>query len=149
MFKDHKRIAATDTLIGQGTLSEGNMICEAGLRIEGEHRGDIECKADVIIGECGIARSNITARDITIAGKVFGDIITKGRLTITSSGMLTGSITTAHSLIIQDGGRLIGSCQMELAADSNNRSLLEKEASQMKGKELTGKESKEKSRQAG
>ncbi|MDQ8733030.1 polymer-forming cytoskeletal protein [Paenibacillus sp. LHD-38] len=148
MFKDNKRLAAADTLIGQGTLSEGKMICETSLRIEGEHRGDIECNADVIIGECGLARSNIMARDIIIAGKVFGDIITKGRLTITASGMLTGAVT-AHSLIIHDGGSLNGSCQMESSSDSKNRSLIENDTSKPHGKELTGKESKEKSRQAG
>lgn len=148
MFKDHKRLAATDTLIGQGTISEGRLICEASLRIEGEHRGDIECKADVIIGECGLARSNITARDITIAGKVFGDIVTKGRLIITSSGTLTGAITT-QTLIIQDGGKLNGNCYMEQAADSKNRVPVESDPPQIIGKEAVIKESKEKSRQAG
>jgi cytoskeletal protein CcmA (bactofilin family) len=148
MFKDNKRLAATDTLIGQGTLSEGKMNCEASLRIEGEYRGDIVCKADVIIGECGIARSNITARDVTIAGKVFGDIVTKGRLIITSSGHLTGTIT-ASTLIIQDGGRLNGMCHMEQAVDNKNRALQESDTSQIHGKELSPKETKEKSRQAG
>jgi cytoskeletal protein CcmA (bactofilin family) len=148
MFKDHKRLAATDTLIGQGTISEGILICEASLRIEGEHRGEIECKADVIIGECGIARSNITARDITIAGKVFGDIVTKGRLIITSSGILTGAITT-QTLIIQDGGKLNGNCHMELAADSKNRVQIESDSPHNIGKESAVKGSKEKSRQAG
>lgn len=143
MFKDHKRPASTDTLIGQGTLSEGKMNCEASLRIEGEYRGDIECKADVIIGECGIARSNITARDITIAGKVYGDIVTKGRLIITPSGHLTGTIT-ASTVIIQDGGRLNGMCHMDSAADAKNRALPESDTTHHHAKET-----KEKSRQAG
>lgn len=143
MFKDNKRLASTtstDTLIGQGTLCEGKMICEASLRIEGEYRGDIECKADVVIGECGTARSNIVARDVTVAGKVYGDIVTKGRLVITSSGQLTGTIT-AHTLIIQEGGRLSGNCHMEPAAEQG--------APQIHSKESADKESKEKSRQAG
>lgn len=150
MFRDNKRLAATDTLIGQGTLSEGKMTCEANLRIEGEYRGDIECKGDVIIGECGIARSNITARDITIAGKVFGDITTKGRLIITSSGLITGSLT-ANTLIVQDGGMINGSCMMEQRqTDSKNRALAESEAPHIHGKESkANKEQKEKSRQAG
>jgi cytoskeletal protein CcmA (bactofilin family) len=143
MFKDNKRLAATDTLIGQGTVSEGKMNCEASLRIEGEFRGDIECKADVIIGECGIARSSITARDITIAGKVYGDIVTKGRLIITSSGHLTGTIT-ASTVIIQDGGRLNGMCHMDSATDVKNRALLESDTTP-----IHAKETKEKSRQAG
>lgn len=112
IFKENKRISPTDTLIGQGTHVEGKLICEAGLRIEGEYRGDIECAGDVIIGESGIARSNITAKDLTVAGKLFGDITTKGRLTITATGQITGNIN-AHSLIIQDGGSFNGSSHME------------------------------------
>lgn len=129
MFKESKRVMATDTLIGQGTIAEGKLTSEANLRIEGEYRGDIVCRGDVIVGECGVVRSNIEARDVTLAGKLYGDIVTTGRLIITSSGQLTGSIT-AHSLIIQDGGIINGTCQMQpqqpdqkqraSAADSDN-----------------------------
>ncbi|OXM13732.1 bactofilin family protein [Paenibacillus herberti] len=112
MFKENKRWSVADTLIGQGTHAEGKMTCEASLRIEGEYQGDIECKADVIIGESGVVRSNIFARDITITGKVYGDVVTTGRLTIMSSGQLHGTATTS-SLLVQDGGILSGSCRME------------------------------------
>ncbi|SDS27665.1 protein CcmA, bactofilin family [Paenibacillaceae bacterium GAS479] len=114
MFKENKRWSVADTLIGQGTRAEGTLICEASLRIEGEYRGDIECKADVIIGESGVVRSNISARDITISGKVYGDVVTTGRLTILSAGQLHGSARTA-SLLVQDGGILSGTCRMEQA----------------------------------
>ncbi|MBW7457837.1 polymer-forming cytoskeletal protein, partial [Paenibacillus sepulcri] len=85
MFKENKKTTANDTLIGQGTLIEGTLASEASIRIEGEYRGDIECKADIIIGECGLARSNISAKDVVVAGKVIGDVTAGGRLTITSS----------------------------------------------------------------
>lgn len=144
MFKENKRVIATDTLIGQGTLAEGKIVSEANLRIEGEYRGDIECKGDVIIGECGVARSNIIAQDVTLAGKLFGDIETKGRLIITASGQLVGNVT-AHSLIIQDGGMLNGSCHME-PADPKQKPLSELE-SQANAKQE--KNDRAKSRQAG
>ncbi|MBD3921493.1 polymer-forming cytoskeletal protein [Paenibacillus sp. PR3] len=127
MFKDSKRLSLTDTLIGQGTHAEGKMECEAGLRIEGEFRGDIDCHGDVIIGECGIARSNINARDVTIAGKVFGDVTTKGRLTITATGQVHGNIN-AHIFVMQDGGIFTGACRMERTQDnSRSRPLVEAE----------------------
>lgn len=131
MFKDSsKRLSITDTLIGQGTHAEGKMECEAGLRIEGEFRGDIDCHGDVIIGECGIARSNINARDVTIAGKVFGDVTTKGRLTITATGQVHGNIN-AQSFIMQDGGIFTGACRMERTQDtSRSRPLVEAEPAQ-------------------
>ncbi|RJE88867.1 polymer-forming cytoskeletal protein [Paenibacillus sp. 1011MAR3C5] len=145
MFKETKRVIATDTLIGQGTIAEGKIVSEANLRIEGEFRGDIECKGDVIIGECGVARSNILAQDVTLAGKLFGDIETTGRLIIAASGQLVGNVK-AHSLIIQDGGMLNGSCHMEQAVDNKQKPLSELE-SQANAKQ--DKNDKSKSRQAG
>ncbi|NIK70307.1 MULTISPECIES: polymer-forming cytoskeletal protein [unclassified Paenibacillus] len=133
MFKDNKRVSATDTLIGLGTHIEGKLVCEANLRIEGEHSGDIECLGDVIIGENGMARSNITARDITIAGKVYGEVTAKGRLTITATGQLTGSLS-AQGIIVQDGGMLNGTCHMERQTE-RTRPLSEPAKEQSREKE--------------
>jgi Integral membrane protein CcmA involved in cell shape determination len=146
MFKENKRTTATDTLIGQGTIAEGKILCEAGLRIEGEYRGDIECKGDVIIGESGIARSNIVANDVTLAGQLFGDVVTKGRLVITSSGQVTGNIT-AHSLIIQEGGKINGGCRMELPPDAKSKPVAELDSAS--GNANESKDNRAKSRQAG
>jgi cytoskeletal protein CcmA (bactofilin family) len=116
LFKDHKKNAATDTLVGQGTLAEGKLVCEASLRLEGEYHGDIACKGEVIIGEYGIARANIEAQELTVAGKIYGDIKTFGKLTITPSGLVQGNVT-AKSLIILDGGTLNGHCLMDKGAE--------------------------------
>lgn len=146
MFKDNKKLVTTDTLIGQGTLIDGKLISEAGIRIEGECHGEIECMGDVIIGECGVVKSNISAKDIIVAGKVVGDIVTKGRLTITASGQLYGNVI-AHSLLIQDGGIFNGSSQMERTAEPKTRLLSENEyVQQQQSKEV--ETNKEKSRQA-
>lgn len=153
MFKDNKRVSTTDTLIGQGTHIEGKLICEASLRIEGEYSGDIECLGDIIIGESGIARCNITAKDLTIAGKVFGEIVTKGRLTITATGQVTGNVV-AQTLIIHDGGMINGTCRMDTTADSHTRPLSETDIAlnnsnrKAHSKEASTQE-KEKARQAG
>ncbi|MGO4540690.1 bactofilin family protein [Paenibacillus sp. 2TAB19] len=149
MFKENKRVIATDTLIGQGTLTEGKMVCEASLRIEGEYRGDIECKGNVIIGECGVARSNIIAQDVTVAGKVIGDITTKGRLIITASGQVNGNLY-ANILIVQDGGIINGSCQMEVPKEAKGKGASDSDSHHAaNSKEQGGREGKEKSRQAG
>ncbi|GGG21541.1 bactofilin family protein [Paenibacillus abyssi] len=139
MFKDKMRSITTDTLIGQGTVAEGKIICDAGIRIEGEYRGDIECTSDVIIGECGMARSNITAQDITIAGIVYGDITARGRLTITASGQLHG-VLHAQSLIIHEGGTFSGQSQMDKHQPAKNRPLA---ADTQESKDEAGKKARQ------
>jgi cytoskeletal protein CcmA (bactofilin family) len=102
----------TDTLVGEGSVFEGRIRSEASIRIEGHITGDIECAGDVIVGEKGVVKSNISARDIIIGGSVHGNMVTKGKLTITSTGLLHGN-TNAASFIIEEGAVFQGSSKME------------------------------------
>ena len=114
MFKKSKKINpnTTDTLIGSGTTFEGKVKSEASIRIEGGITGDIECVGDVTVGEQGTARSNITARNITIAGVVHGHIHSSAQLTIASTGQLFGNVSTV-SFIIHEGGIFEGQSRMQ------------------------------------
>lgn len=115
MFKEKSPSPGeTDTLIGTGTEFEGHLISQACVRIDGAFSGEIDIKGDLVVGEKGTAKANITARDVTIAGKVYGDVHTRGKLTITSSGQLHGNAHAA-ALIVQEGGVLNGTSQMERA----------------------------------
>ncbi|MDQ6419729.1 polymer-forming cytoskeletal protein [Paenibacillus sp. LHD-117] len=104
----------TDTLIGEGTIFEGKIRSEASIRIEGSIMGDIMSSGDVIIGENGVANSNINARDLILAGQLNGDADVRGKLTINSTGVLNGNIS-ASSLIIESGGVFNGSSKMTAA----------------------------------
>ena len=50
-----------------------------------------------------MVESNILARNITIAGKVKGDVTADSKLAITSSGQLFGNATSA-AFTIEEGG---------------------------------------------
>lgn len=111
MFKEHKRLIATDTLIGQGTVVEGSIVTESNLRIEGEFSGEIATKGEIVIGEFGLAKADLQATTLTIAGQVIGDVTVNGRLIITPSGQLTGQ-AIVQTIIVQEGGSFNGQCQM-------------------------------------
>ncbi|TJY42180.1 polymer-forming cytoskeletal protein [Cohnella pontilimi] len=107
----------TDTLIGEGTQFEGKIRSAAGIRIEGQLTGDIECTGDVTIGENGVARSNIRARNVILAGHVTGNVTATGNLTIKASGNLNGNLT-AQELSIESGGVFQGSSKMDYQRES-------------------------------
>ncbi|OAB39387.1 cell division protein [Paenibacillus macquariensis subsp. defensor] len=107
----NRRNSGTDTLIGQGCEVTGKIQCEANLRIEGSFNGEIESHGDITVGENAVARSNIQAREVVIAGKVYGDVATTGKLTITATGQMFGDVS-ASSLIIMEGGALSGTSTM-------------------------------------
>ncbi|RED85053.1 bactofilin family protein [Cohnella phaseoli] len=112
MFGNRRKPGVTDTLVGAGTVFNGLMKSEADVRIEGDYHGDIESKGSIVIGEGGVAKSNITARDVTIAGTVYGDVHTFGKLVITATGQLHGNAQSAI-LFVQEGGVLNGGSRMD------------------------------------
>lgn len=113
MFKNklHSRNREAGTTVGYGTIVEGKLISETDVHIEGEFRGEIACRGNVIIGEQGVVRGSIEAHELTVAGALHGDCLTRGRLAITALGQVHGDIT-AQVLLIQDGGLLNGHCMM-------------------------------------
>jgi len=118
MFKGKRLdVAATDTLIGEGSVFEGTIKSEASLRVEGRMLGDIECSGDVTIGEGGEAQSNISARNVVVAGVVRGDVTTKGTLTLTSTGKLYGNVR-CQALVVNAGAVFQGASRMDGASAS-------------------------------
>lgn len=105
---------STDTLIGEKSVVEGNIISKASLRVEGKIVGDINCEGDVVIGKNAEARSNITARNVINAGTIIGTVKTRSMLTITSSGKLHGDIHV-KAFTMAEGGVFIGACTMDLS----------------------------------
>ncbi|GGA27520.1 bactofilin family protein [Paenibacillus physcomitrellae] len=105
----------TYTLIGQGSDIEGVLRSQSGVRIEGTFRGEIETSGEVFIGASGEAHSSIKGSSIVVAGKVFGDVVTEGRLTLLENGHIVGNID-ARSLVISEGGRLNGETRMDQPA---------------------------------
>lgn len=120
MFKGKKQTIdpnTTDTLIGEGSVFEGNIKSEATIRVEGQITGDITCSGDVIISEKGVVRSDIIARNVVIAGKVYGDITAKEKISIVASGQLYGNLHT-QSFTIEEGGVFEGTSKMNSTPDS-------------------------------
>jgi cytoskeletal protein CcmA (bactofilin family) len=109
--KSQRGSVLTDTLIGEGTLLEGNCISEADIRIEGEVIGDLRTSGEVVIGEKGSVRSEIQAKDVTIAGRMEGTVRVTGIVRITASGRLIGTVEAA-SLIIEKGAIFQGMSRM-------------------------------------
>lgn len=111
----------TDTIIGEGSSFEGNIKSDAGLRVEGQIKGDIECQGDVTIGEKGLVHSNISARNIIIAGTVHGNVHATNKLSINAKGKLYGDIVT-HTLCIEEGSIFEGTSKMENITETNGNS---------------------------
>lgn len=100
-----------DTLIGAGTVFEGNIVSEGIVRIDGKIKGDLQVNGDVFVGSSAVVTGNIFAHDVHISGTVEGNVHSKGVLRMLSTARLYGDIEV-HSFVADEGGIFQGKCSM-------------------------------------
>lgn len=103
--------AKVNTLIGEGTVFDGNLTANDTIRIDGTINGNCVCESTLIVGATGHIIGNITTQNIILSGKVEGDIVANGKLEFLPTGKLTGNIT-ANTLVIDEGAYFDGKCTM-------------------------------------
>jgi len=81
------------------------------LRINGKFEGTLETKGNLHIGPKANVDAHIIGDDITIAGRVKGDIVAKERLTLESGGQVRAEIKAAR-LVVYEGAVFDGKCSM-------------------------------------
>ncbi len=96
-----------ETILGSGTVVEGDIHTKGSIRIEGEVKGNIKAEGDLHVGEEGIVKTEIEARNVVIAGTVKGNVIARNRIEILPSGKLEGDIAT-DILKIEEGALFNG-----------------------------------------
>ena len=96
-----------ETILGNGTVIEGDLFTKGSLRIDGKVKGVIKAEGDLYIGESGILHTKIEARNVIVAGTVNGNIMATEKIEILPSGKLTGDIQT-KIIKIEEGASFTG-----------------------------------------
>lgn len=99
-----------ETILGAGTLIEGDIYTKGSLRVEGQVKGNIKAEGDLFIGEKGVIETEVEARNVVIAGTVNGNITASQKIEILPSGKLTGDIRT-RILKIEEGAFFSGASE--------------------------------------
>lgn len=115
MFSNSKNIQVSntkvETIIGPGTIIEGDIKSTGMVRVEGKCTGDIITDGAVIIGEGAYINGNITAGNVSLGGRVEGNVRCSGVLEIMLKGALIGDVD-AMELSIQKGAVFNGKCNI-------------------------------------
>ena len=106
-----------DTLIGANTVFEGSIQSERSVCVEGNIRGRIEAKGEVVVGRQGQVEADIYADSVVVGGQIIGNINARSRLEITATGRVTGDIE-ATKITVAEGGMVDGSFKMMEAVES-------------------------------
>jgi len=109
------------TLIGAGTVIEGNVAYSGGLRIDGTVKGDLRCATGeacmVVISEHGHVEGEVHAAHLVVSGRVTGPLHVTELVELQPKARVTGdvhykAIEIHHGAVVE--GRLIH----QAAADS-------------------------------
>lgn len=100
----------------QGTMTFKDPV---NLRINGDFEGRLDTKGRLTIGQTATVKADITGEDITVAGKVNGNITASERLNIITPAQINGDIRTPL-LSVSEGAVINGRCQMGAAGAASS-----------------------------
>ena len=90
------------TSIGRCVVIKGELTGNEDLVVEGQVEGKIILKDHrVVIGNHGAIRGEIRARNITVSGKVVGNIFAEELMTITATGCVEGNIESSRISVVE------------------------------------------------
>jgi cytoskeletal protein CcmA (bactofilin family) len=110
--KKNKGEAGLDTIIGKGSIIEGTIQVQGGLRIDGKVKGKISSTESLTIGEGGVVEANLNTKVAVIGGNVIGNVIASEKIELQSKAKVEGEITTKN-LLIEEGAVFHGNCNMK------------------------------------
>ena len=117
MFKSKSNSAGNETLVGSasiigaGTVITGNIDSKGDIRIDGVLKGNVHCKAKILIGPEGVVEGDITGQQADILGTVTGRIKMNGLLHLHGKATVEGDIH-AGKLQIETTVSFNGQCHM-------------------------------------
>ena len=113
------------TVVGRGTQLEGTLLSAESIRIDGEARGTIAARGDVILSSHSHVEADIRAENVVMGGELRGNIRARTRTELAASGRLVGKIRS-KLLVVREGAQFSGQSSVDLdnAADEADGSAV-------------------------
>jgi cytoskeletal protein CcmA (bactofilin family) len=112
------------TIIGAGTVINGNIESNSDIRIDGVLVGNITAKAKILIGPDGVVNGDVKGTQADVSGKINGKIKVEDLLQLRDNANVQGDIY-AGKLHVEPTATFNGQCHMganivELNAEISN-----------------------------
>ena len=98
-------------VIGAGTVVEGKVRSQGSVRIDGKLVGELTASESLAVGNTGEIDGNITAKNVTIGGKVKGTINVSEKVVFECKSVVRADIR-ATRLVIDEGSIFDGKVSM-------------------------------------
>jgi cytoskeletal protein CcmA (bactofilin family) len=101
------------TIIAEGFSVEGEVSCDEELTVHGTLRGTLSCSDQLVVSGAGVVEADLSARTVSVAGQITGNVSATERVDIDPGGRLVGDVKAAR-LTIADGASFKGNVDMEV-----------------------------------
>lgn len=98
-------------LIAVGTMVEGKIRSQGSVRIDGKLNGDVIAGESLAVGLTGEVEGNMTAKNVTVGGKVRGSISASEKIVLEGKSIVRGDIR-ATRLVVDEGSLFDGRISM-------------------------------------
>jgi cytoskeletal protein CcmA (bactofilin family) len=102
---------AGTSYVGANLVVEGTISGSEPVIVEGTVRGKMNLTADLRIGTNARVEANVHARNVTVEGKLTGDISADERVELMASAAVDGNIK-APKIVVAEGAKFRGSVDM-------------------------------------
>ncbi len=99
-----------ETVLGASCTLDGTLVSTGNVRLDGTFNGSLDIHGNVLVGETAKIEADITARNISIAGAVRGNVTGK-KVQLLRTGRVWGDIT-AIALSTEEGAYIDGKISM-------------------------------------
>lgn len=113
------------TILGRGSLINGDFIVKQSARIDGEIQGDVHVAGTLIVGAGARIDGNIDADTAIIGGDVVGNIEAPSKVELTVTAKVIGDITT-NVIVIDENAIFQGRCNMNQDAPRRKNPTVKK-----------------------
>ena len=98
-------------LIGAGTTVEGKIRTQGSIRIDGKLTGEVHAAESLAVGITGEIEGTANGRNVTVGGKVRGNITSVEKLVLEGKAVVRGDVKAAK-LVVDEGATFDGRISM-------------------------------------
>ncbi len=113
-----------NSTIGEGSVFEGKFYISGSLRIDGKFEGEIKTDEELVVGESGKVKTDISAKSVVVAGTVIGNITAESEIRLLETGKILGDIK-APAITLQKGVVVLGSFEITGGHKKETKRIIE------------------------
>ena len=104
--KVSKPVETIDTLIGSGSILQGDLEFTGGLRVDGHVKGHVSAQdsnnGTLVLSESGVIEGDVNVPHVVVNGTIKGNISSNGHVELQAKANVTGDI---HYKAVENGVR--------------------------------------------